>query len=774
MLTIERERTGTIREFVDDIIETRKAKRPMLTQKKQELGEILTMLDQFDSMKSQIIDAQGHIRSGKYQQIAAKNPEIPIKLMCLSTSSCREYIKKAQQECEVVSRRFNRERINISVVGEARIGKSTLLQSITNLDKRVIPTSDQDDCTGAVSIIENWPDMPAGAVEATITFKTEQEIIRIVQSYLDVIIKDTSKQIKINTLNQVRTLDIEDVERRVEQFSAEGEKVKHLRAYTEHYDEWAPLVMDGTPVVLHDPAEIQTFVSQHNDKKGKEKIYFYKFLAVDQCRVRCAFDYRDAGKITVVDSVGMGDTKLGIEEAMLKVVRDESDMVIFGHKPKDGASEGVSDPVVKIYKSIFDACPDKNLNDWMSWLINLDRRQPNAEMYCNMALNKLNGSKSSFAGSIKTIVDVSRQEDVRNNFIIPILENMRQNLGAIDALYMKELESALESVRTSYGILCKEAAELMSSDYGNSLVQYGQREMFIQEMNKNINGKLRALAMAEKEKREVPCDILQERVQYILDDMRTGVMIPEKKKLLAEIRQSRNVLDVYLENANNLRNSIVQRFSEVDGSLEVLVKEAKNSVSNILLCEDGCRLGRVLAIERGMEPCEWLREFAELHLDSKRYPNLHAACMKVCNFKFSVDGFLTYEVRACLDEVDPDLSGVPNLSQGDDVKIADKMYSSLLIKLVYVADALEENLTVLFEKPHRAFFAMIKEFKDKVQHAENVEYEWKNLFSEHFAVIWEDEFRSMITAAAAFGDWEKLTLEMRKLNNKISSLEKIA
>lgn len=769
MLTMEKERIGTISRFVDNIIEERKEKRPALMRKKQELDEILFMLDRFDAMKNQIIDENGNVISGKYQHIVKKNPEIPAKLMCLSTKPCRDHIRKAEQECETVINRFNRDRINIGIVGMARNGKSLTLQSITDLDDRVVPTSDKSDCTGAISIIENCPNMPHGAVEATITFKTEQQMVEIVQAYLDILIPNPAKRIKIHTMEQIASINMADVVSRMDQYSASGNKKNHLAKYVEQFHVWAPLVKKGETLILTDPGKIQPYVAQHDQEETE---FYYENLAVETCVIRCAFDYRDAGKITLVDSVGIGDTKLGIADDMIDVVKEKSDVVIFLHKPQTGAGGAVPEVIETIYEKIYSACPDKNLNDWMSWLINEDKRDPNYAYLTQAALKTI--ESSGWAGSIKKIVDVSRKDELRNNFIIPVLENMQQNLGKIDALYMQELEAALEHVRTSYGILCKEAEELISSDLGNSLAQHGQRELFIQKMSKNVNGQLRTLAMAEKEKREVPCNILQERVDSILDEMRTGMMLPDKKTLLAEIRQSQNVLDVYLENVNNLRNTVVQRFSEVDGSLGALVKDAKNSVANILLNEDGCRLGRVLPQKPGQEPYEWMREFAALHLVSKHYPNLHAACMKVCDFDFSVDGFLTYEVRACLDEIDPDLSGVPSLNQNDDVKIADKMYSSLLIKLVYVAEALEENLTTLFEKPHRAFFAMIKEFKDKVQHAENVEYEWKDLFGEHFAIIWEDEFRSMITDATAFGDWEKLTLEMRKLNNKISTLENFA
>ena len=768
MLTMEKEKTGTISQFVDEIIEARKSKRPALMRKKQELEAILSMLDRFDAMKNQIIDEDGNVIPGKYQQIVRKNPDMPAKLLCLQTKPCREHIQKAMTQCDAAINRFNRNRINVGIVGMARNGKSLTLQSITDLDDRVIPTSDKSDCTGAVSIIENWPDMPRGEVKATITFKTEQQMVDIIQSYLDVLITDPAKKITIYSMEQIATIDMMDVANRMEQFSVAGNKKNHLAKYVEHYQIWAPLVKKGGTLDLSDPGEIQPYVAQHDPKETE---FYYENLAVETCVIRCAFDYRDAGKITLVDSVGLGDTKLGIADDMIEVVKDKSDVVIFLHKPTSGAGGAVPEDIELIYNKIYSACPDKNLNDWMSWLINEDKRDSNHAYLTQAALKTI--ESSGWAGAIKKIVDVSQKEELRKNFIIPVLESMRKNLGKIDALYLKDLETALDSVRGAYGILCNGAEELLDSKIGDSLAQHGHREKYIDQMTRNLNGKLRALAMEEKEKREVPCTILQDRVETILDDMRTGAMVPDKKKLLNEIQHSENVLDVYLENVNNLRNTVVQMFSEVDGSLGELVKETKNAVANVLLSEEGCRLNRVLACAHGQEPYEWLGEFAQLHLSDKLYPNLYAACEKVCDFDFSVNGFLTYEVRACLDPIDPDLSAVPNFNVGTDVKVAEAIYSTLLVNLIYVAEKLEENLTILFEKPHRAFFAMVKEFKDKVQHSENVDYEWKNLFAKHFDIIWEEEFKEMVTSAYAFGDWEKLTLEMRKLNNNVKTLNKI-
>ena len=44
---------------------------------------------------------------------------------------------------------------------------------------------------------------------------------------------------------------------------------------------------------------------------------YYKYLAVKKAEISCEFNFADAGKIVLQDTIGLGDTSLGIEEAML-------------------------------------------------------------------------------------------------------------------------------------------------------------------------------------------------------------------------------------------------------------------------------------------------------------------------------------------------------------------------------------------------------------------------------------------------------------------------
>ena len=54
-----------ISNIVNDIISKRNSKLPAIEQKRQEMLEICKALDQYDDLKSQIVDADGNALEGK-------------------------------------------------------------------------------------------------------------------------------------------------------------------------------------------------------------------------------------------------------------------------------------------------------------------------------------------------------------------------------------------------------------------------------------------------------------------------------------------------------------------------------------------------------------------------------------------------------------------------------------------------------------------------------------------------------------------------------------
>ena len=119
----------------------------------------------------------------------------------------------------------------------------------------------------------------------------------------------------------------------------------------------------------------------------------------------------------------------------------------------------------------------------------------------------------------------------------------------------------------------------MTSNLKNAANLLPQMTMDIDEVEKARRGKLRALAMVEKQQRNVPCSELNDCVQAIVADVKTGVAIPDKNTILLQVRESADAANIYNEYCNHLRNQVSQRFTDVDSTMTTLVEEVKNQMS---------------------------------------------------------------------------------------------------------------------------------------------------------------------------------------------------
>ena len=288
-------------------------------------------------------------------------------------------------------------------------------------------------------------------------------------------------------------------------------------------------------------------------------------------------------------------------------------------------------------------------------------------------------------------------------------------------------------------------------------------------------GMLRSLAMAEKELRNEPCDVLYKRVEGILEQMKCGELLPSTDQIMERILAGEDPGSAYNDCCNMVRNAVAQSFANVDGTLNDLVENVKNQITEILYKDDGCRLGRIVANADTQKPYTWMNDFTDTILDAETYPNLRTAFQNVYSFDFSVRGFLTYEVRACMDVLDPQITDGPSrlISEEGDMGTVENIRYWLDRNLREVAEELEDRLDDLFSKPHRAFFAIIKEFSDKVDFTENVADEWFRLYAENYPIVWPGTYQGMAVANSAFAAWNDMLENLLDCNSRCAALQQL-
>ena len=291
-----------------------------------------------------------------------------------------------------------------------------------DLDNSIIPAYDATSCTGATSIIWNAPEVPKGSVRATITFRQPAELLDMVIPYireLDPAYLDNGT-LQFDDIGYINPalLSMNMEEGNANQATA----LKHLTSIVEHFDDIRDL-FGASPVTLTDPELIKTYVAQNNGKDihDPEVEFYYKYLAVSRADIYCAF-FTDTGKVRLVDTVGIGDTKYGIENMMLNTVDRECDAAIVVTRPISGIQTSDQD----LYNSLREKFKLRDTGKWLFYLANHFKGQNDntVEAFCSDI------QKSKWAVADCRVVDASDQVAVRDNFVMPMLRRERRAYGA--------------------------------------------------------------------------------------------------------------------------------------------------------------------------------------------------------------------------------------------------------------------------------------------------------------------------------------------------------
>lgn len=761
-----------VSEQINKIIEERHRHLPGIDLKLKELSEIDELLKQLDYVKSQMISPDGDIiKNGKYAALLEQNPDMAWNLQGTDTGSTRKALMNAYDALKECRHRFARESISVSVIGEARRGKSALLKSISGLDDLVIPAFESTDCTGAPSIIYNDENQE---LKATLTFKTKRQMMDMAQVYLDKLIPNPIDRIHISSMEQIRSLNMNIILKKVPEGHPGLIVQSYLRKLIDHYDEWSVYAGRTEPLVLNDKNEIATFVAQNNGVPvGNEgRIEYYKYLVVEKCEIQCEFPEVEVGKINLVDTVGLGDHTEGILEGMLHTVEKESDAVVFMILPQNGAGGGIPQSVVEIYRQIVNNCNDRDLSKWLFYMINHVEHTKGSyaenTQYCTSAEKMLKESK--FLGCEHTrIVNALDARAVRENFLLPMLTELANNLKDIDGIYIDKVNKALKELQMEYAQLSKKAQKVLQSDFSHNTTLSPIINRKTKTSFEQMRGSSFKLVSKWAEKKNQPCPVVYDAAEKILDRMQQDYLedsyIPSKEEIQSQLEMGTQPPQVYMDYENKIRNAVSKDFLSVNIELQGFVNEMKNQVAE-MLCNQ-CGFSKILKPDNSRPIYEWMKDFSDTVLDGNSYPNIKLAFDTLYEFNFSVKGFLTYEVRDGLNGLDPSFSNLPAIvnNQNNLSRTASNIRTNLLGRLCSIASELSDRLDVLFCKPNMALFAEISEFYDRIIYSEGVDLEWRTFYAEKAGTLWADEIRQIQAVGVLCRDWMDLVDELIAKNS---------
>lgn len=717
---------------IDEILAQRKKLLPNISAAIDRVKKARRAIDRLESYRSNETDLP---------------PELMRQLAGIMTSPFYEKETAVIYQLEQLQKRFSRDEISICLVGRARQGKSLLLQQISGLDNDVIPSSDGSFCTGTRSIITNFPNSDT---VAEIDFYTEREYVDIVNVYIDDIFGPEAPHIS-------SIKEISGLKAKLKQVPHnKPTSVEILTRYLDHAADFQGSFGSHITVPKH---EIELYVAQysHTDKNKR----FYTYLGVKQANIHASFPCEQCGRIVLVDTIGTGDTSLGVEESMLDTARD-SDAIVMMFRP-DAMADVVYNEEYQQVMSIAHAVTPEYTKKMMFWLLNRVERidkGPNASRIPTI-ISELKGYDFPVADYLN--VDCSNREDVERKMLIPLLEHMSQNLSDIDSLILDRVNKLLRELEQAYHAISSKMEKAMGAS-----VNMDERRHFASNIERKIGlvtNTLRDLFIEQEENKDIPSSPVSAAFEQKLNNI--SRFSPSQEAIMGWLNDGTiTKLDAIGKLSNGLRLQIINDFLELNVPLHNLTLEMKKRVVQVLADQSCGNLGPVVNMELD-DPEAWLIALRN-KLDEAQFPLLRYALKILNDFDLRMENFLIYRVRRCLRPIDWDINKhAPDLASGfnDKEALANEIRAILDSALWDIRSDIQEEISGFESFPNTAIFAVLHDFHDRVAYAGNddtkdVKTEWRYLYEDKIPLVWLEEHKAYSIAAGRAEEWTSLTEEI--------------
>jgi hypothetical protein len=321
---------STLQEKIECILEERRKNLPdvqaqygNIQDRKKRISSVVTCIDDLIQYSSKMDEEQVELLS-----------EIKAELLNVLDSYGEIHDKLSNLEA-----RFSRGSINIGVSGEARVGKSTTLQSFSGLSDTQIPTGSGLPVTAVRSEIFNDPDS-----YADVEFRdTETFINEYIAPHVANVNSTNACNLIIESIAGLRTAALplslgENVP------SSASKSLRCLKDAQESIDSYSNLLTGQT--IREDIDSIRKYVAYPTDEEiNTGGLINRAYLAVKSVRIHSPFPSLDGEKIGLIDLPGLGEIGKSVADIHTAGLENEVDQILLIMRPTEAegyVKEGIA------------------------------------------------------------------------------------------------------------------------------------------------------------------------------------------------------------------------------------------------------------------------------------------------------------------------------------------------------------------------------------------------------------------------------------------------
>ncbi len=649
----------------------------------------------------------------------------------LESSTSSERIGRLEVEAQRILDRFSRATINIGMSGVARVGKSTLLQTISGLDDRQIPTGEGPPVTAVRSQIFNRK----GVAEASISFfswtRFRSEVLQPLHDQLHISATPAS-------LNEWRKFDYKGVE--VDKSSGQARhNLKRCVDMQASIDSFADDFDAATKTVSID--QISRYVAYPQESSSKDRPY----VAVESIRIYCEFPNLDATKFGLVDLPGLGEISPKAEDRHRDALKSTVDMVLLVVRPDDlkafwGSEAG------QVYELVQEARGAvTQSSDFCAIVHNFGGKN-------DQLVKSLRDSLTDTAPEVTVFeVDAASPESVNRNLLIPVLDHLEKRLPYMDAEIWNSLIQQSHSLASQ---LLADVAQLRRALAAPKLVSSAARRL--DELTEEASLTL-ANGLTDMEEDLLDRSLNAEDEEFIAEVLSAydlavqwidEAAFPEGAAdyIFKRMRRAKGSPAVMQEELNRIRVDISEHFSGLDNYFNKEVIELAARVR----AELAESLGQLVPSTE--DPVADLRQFADIVEQGDEPAILFAdALREFTATTFSYRMSLYPEVREVVNTYLQVQWGNAETGMQESVRPFDvtsrgaqELIHEVKTRAHQVAFNSKQELLVRAQTPARLMHAVTERLTDRLLRSEQWRPEFNGIARSYRDTIWPGEFDSYL------------------------------
>lgn len=721
---------------IQEVIQLRRSYLPRIEARlqsarrvEQGLGELDQALDRLMQHPNVTEVLKAHIRDFRVQRFY---PEIVAAI----------------QELEVVRHRLLRDTINIGVSGQARVGKSTLLQTISGLAEEQIPTGSGIPVTAVRSRLRH----SVSHERATLTMHT-------FESFREKVLAPYHQYIQLAsvpaTLAEFRNFDYTDhPPREVDtplQPSQNGLLVR-LRGMQRSLPSYEHELTGGTRIVGLEG--LRSWVAYPTQAEENDPNCPRHYLAVQDVLIECRFPENDVENLMVTDLPGLGELDAKAEERHVEGLKHEVDLVLLVKRPVEGNAfwkaedAKAADLLDKVRGAI------SQRRDFVFIVINIGETDP---VLTDALIEDIRRKANEGVDGLHYYViccDAKDSASVRDQLLMRCLEHLAHHLQDMD---QDLIEAATVGWRSTAERIQQDLTELRQRLKQNAPAITGSEDRLYREvetLRRNLSVALSkvVLKLHRQARTQEEDPQLIEIIEQISESVKTwineeGLGIGSEawiERAYSRMIEDKNVGGLAIDELNRVRVYISEAYTKLDDYFEQLVEDLWSDLSQEIRAHTGHLLEGVpdgkLALERFSECLENANEPCEEML---------WAVSELLKLKISYRSHFHPRVRERIDFLNQELvdprSG--NIIYQVSAEVSQKGAAQALKRISDLATQASYEIQKALKGesviPSKALHAAAEQFEDSLIRSEESKWEFAKLARSYRDEIWPGMFQSI-------------------------------